>query len=92
MSYTFEVKYETWNRFILDQGSRVKILKTQPLSNTNPLIPYQNPFSGKYERTYLDGQANAVDSEYGDMSQIYIHEKEIEEQRDFSILGIPLTL
>lgn len=91
ITYSFEIKFETWNRFIIDEGTRVKMLKTFPISDTNPLIPYVDPYTQKPARAYLDGSANAIDVYYGDPGDIFVHEKEIEPQYNFLLLNIPTS-
>jgi hypothetical protein len=91
ITYIFEVNYDTWNRFILDEGTRVKILKDFPVSDTNPLVPYVDPYTGKPGRALLNGQGYPIDSVYGNMSEVFVHEKEIEQEFDFFLLGIPAS-
>jgi hypothetical protein len=91
ITYIFEVNYDTWNRFILDEGTRVKILKDFPVSDINPLVPYVDPYTGKPGRALLNGQGYPIDSVYGNMSEVFVHEKEIEQEFDFFLLGIPAS-
>jgi len=96
ITYEFEVKYETWNRFIPDKGQYAKVIKDAPLSATNRLVPIQDPLTGRVYTAYLDGSGgmvgwvNAPDAL--DPGDIYIWEKELEPEFNFLTLGVPSSL
>lgn len=93
VNYTFEIKFDTWNRFIVDQGTRVKELDDEPISATNPLIPFFNPLTHKPDIAFLDGDGNPVYVDQGEpFSNVHVWEKEIEYEYNFFTLGIPATL
>jgi hypothetical protein len=91
VNYTFEVKFDTWNRLIVDQGTRVKMLDA-PLSATNPMIPFNNPLTGKPDVAFLDGDGNAVYLDQGaPLGDVWIWEKELETEYNFFVLNIPTS-
>jgi hypothetical protein len=94
VTYDFEIKYETWNRYIVDQGQYRKINKNLPLSNTNPLVPLVDDLTGRWYTGYLDGSAGLVAAVGGNPNpaHLYVWEKQIEPQYNFLSLGIPSSL
>jgi hypothetical protein len=93
INYVFEVKFESWNRYIVDMGTKVKELDTEPISSTNPLITFNNPLTGKPDKAFLDGSGNAVYLDQGaPLSNVWIWEKELEYEYNFLLLDIPSSL
>lgn len=94
VNYSFEVKYETWNRYIVDQGQYCKQNKNAPLGANNPLMPLVDDLTGRWYTGYLDGSAGLVAAVGGNPNpaHIYVWEKQIEPQYNFLSLGIPSSL
>lgn len=92
VNYSFEIKFDTWNRFIIDQGTKCKLLDA-PLSSTNPMITPNNPLTGKPDRFFLDGDGNIVFVDQGaPLTDIWVWEKELEYEYNFLLLDIPTSL
>jgi hypothetical protein len=93
VNYSFEIKFDGWNRLVIDQGTRRKLIDSIPLSPTNPFVPYINPATHKPDVCYLDGTGNAVEVELGaSLGDVFVWEKELEDEFDFTALGIPTSL
>lgn len=94
ITYEFEIKFETWNRFIIDSGQYAKKNRALPLSASNPLQPLIDKETGRWQTGYLDGAGGlvAMTDGFPDPSQIYVHQKQLEKQYNFLALGIPTSL
>jgi hypothetical protein len=92
VNYTFEVKFNTWNRFIVDQGTKCKRFDA-PLGPDNPMITPNNPLTGKPDVFFLNGDGLIVFVDQGDpLSNVWIWEKELEYEYNFLLLDIPAIL
>lgn len=93
ITYAFEIKFDGWNRFIIDQGTRRRFTNTAPISSANPLVPHVNWYTQKPEVAYLNGSADPVYVEQGaPVTDIWVWEKELEISYNFLTLGIPSSL
>ena len=93
VNYSFEIKWDGWNRLIIDQGTKVRSNALAAISATNPLIPFVNFYTGKAEVAYLNGTGDAVYVDQGaSLGSVWVWEKALEVSYNFLTLGIPTTL
>jgi len=83
VAFSFELKEDTWDLYLLDEGTRVKIPDTDPPE-------YWKYKDGREEnaQVLLDGSGNALDP--GD-DPVYRHFR-AKQELDFSAVGWPATL
>ena len=86
IDYTFDIKLDTWNRFIPDKGTQV-LIDSGNRTNFKHFKKARDIFGEPIE-VYLDGEGNQALTEAG----VFIHEKKIEKERNLLLLGIPTSL
>lgn len=92
VTYEFEIKFDTFDRYILDEGSRV--LRTPDAANPAPANP-NNPkdfvpftIKGQPARVLLDGTGKAIASEANTTYKQF----KLYQEKNLLLLGIPATL
>ena len=87
VNYTFEVKYETYDRYIVDEGTQVLWHSEADPNILANYRPYRDGFD-QPGSCLLDGVGSAAETQ----EDVYVWRKEIEEETNFFSLGIPSTL
>ena len=87
INYNFEIKFETWDRFIVDEGSRTLWKKDADPTKLGNYVKYRD-VNGEATTVLLDGAAWPAEK----LEDVFVHRKELEEETDFKQLGIPTTL
>lgn len=89
VTYEFDVRFDTFDRTVYDEGTKILNPKLEGAKKDNPehFIRYKD-VNGDYTRVFLDGEGSPIgeDDDPVEVDIIYYGES------DFTLLGIPTSL